>query len=223
MYLRIIIFLFSSLIACNTLYGQKGDRKIIVTGTVLDEKNDPVVQAEIFADDESTGNFTNYHGKFKVRVHPDAKIISAFSELKGYYASEINGQSDLVLKPDTSAADFPAVSPGTEGGGNLRSRGSKKINTYTDIYQMIRNEVPGVVVSGKSIVVQGPNSFFGSSQPLFVVNGVRVYNIDYLNPVEVKSIKLLKGSSANIYGNDGANGVIVIDLLGSAVKNNLKK
>jgi hypothetical protein len=88
---------------------------------------------------------------------------------------------------------------------------------------MIRNEVPGVVVSGKSIVVQGPNSFFGSSQPLFVVNGVRVYNIDYLNPVEVKSIKLLKGSSANIYGNEGANGVIVIDLQGTSDKNNLKK
>jgi len=100
---------------------------------------------------------------------------------------------------------------------------TKKMNTYTDIYQMIRNEVPGVVVSGKSIVVQGPNSFFGSSQPLFVVNGVRVYNIDYLNPVEVKSIKLLKGSSANIYGNEGANGVIVIDLHGTSDKNNFKK
>lgn len=103
------------------------------------------------------------------------------------------------------------------------SDGSKKMNTYTDIYQMIRQEVPGVVVSGKSIMVQGPNSFFGSSQPLFVVNGVRVYNIDFINPMEVKSIKLLKGSSANIYGNDGANGVIVIDLLGSPDKNNLNK
>ena len=88
---------------------------------------------------------------------------------------------------------------------------------------MIRHEVTGVVVSGRSIMVQGPNSFFGSSQPLFVVNGVRVNSIDNINPLEVKSIKLLKGSAANIYGNDGANGVIVIDLQSSADKNNQKK
>jgi outer membrane receptor for ferrienterochelin and colicin len=92
------------------------------------------------------------------------------------------------------------------------------MNTYTDIYQMIRHTVPGVVVSGKRIVVQGPNSFFGSSDPLFVVNGHRVPSIDYISPTEVKSIKLLKGSNANIYGNEGANGVISITLLSGSDK-----
>lgn len=220
MYLRITILLFSALITCNPIYAQKGGGKIIITGTVLDENNNPAVQVEIFADDESTGNFTNYHGKFKVRVNPDVKIISANSGGQGYGASEIKGQSDLILKLDKSADNVPGVNPGSNG---ARDKDSKKMNTYTDIYQMIRHEVTGVVVSGKSIVVQGPNSFFGSSQPLFVVNGVRVYSIDNINPNEVKSIKLLKGSAANIYGNDGANGVIVIDLQGSADKNNLKK
>jgi outer membrane receptor protein involved in Fe transport len=90
---------------------------------------------------------------------------------------------------------------------------AKKINAYTDIYQMIRQEVPGVVVSGKSIVVQQPNSFFGSTEPLFIVDGVRVNSIDYINPTEVKSIQLLKGSYANIYGIEGANGVISITLI----------
>ncbi len=93
-----------------------------------------------------------------------------------------------------------------------------KINTYTDIYQMIRQEVPGVVVSGRSIMVQGPNSFFGSSQPLFVVNGHRVNSIDNINPLDVKSIRLLKGSYANIYGSEGANGVISITLLNGSEK-----
>jgi len=223
MYLRILLFLFSALITCNTIYGQKGSRKIIITGTVLDENNNPAVQAEIFADNESTGNFTNYHGKFKVRVQSDVKMISAISEDQRYGASEIKGQSDLILKLGKSADNIPGVNPGEIGAENLGSKGSKKMNTYTDIYQMIRHEVPGVVVSGKSIVVQGPNSFFGSSQPLFIVNGVRVYSIDNINPVEVKSIKLLKGSGANIYGNDGANGVIVIDLQGTGDKSNLKK
>jgi outer membrane cobalamin receptor len=83
---------------------------------------------------------------------------------------------------------------------------------------MIRQEVPGVLVNGKSIVVQQSNSFFGSSTPLFLVNGVRVNSIDYINPVEVKSIKLLKGSNANIYGVEGANGVISITLFSGSEK-----
>ncbi|HOX73466.1 MAG TPA: TonB-dependent receptor plug domain-containing protein [Bacteroidales bacterium] len=223
MYLRISVLILLSFLTFSTPYAQKGGKKIIITGTVLDENNNPAAQAEIFADGESTGNFTGYQGRFKIRVPSDIKVISAFSETLGYGETEINGRSDLTLKLDKSASKGQAGNTGKTGTVDLSPGASKKMNTYTDIYQMIRHEVTGVVVSGRSIMVQGPNSFFGSSQPLFVVNGVRVNSIDNINPLEVKSIKLLKGSAANIYGNDGANGVIVIDLQSSADKNNQKK
>ena len=77
---------------------------------------------------------------------------------------------------------------------------------------MIRGEVSGVIVSGRSIQVQQGHSFIGSSTPLFVVNGVIVQTIDNINPVEVKSITVLKGSAASIYGVNGTNGVISITL-----------
>jgi len=223
MYLRIFVLILLSFLTFSTSYAQKGEKKIIITGTVLDENNNPAAQAEIFADDESTGNFTGYKGRFKIRIPSDIKVISAFSETMGYGETEINGLSDLRIRLDRSASKDHAGNSGIAGTGDLRAGASKKMNTYTDIYQMIRHEVTGVVVSGRSIMVQGPNSFFGSSQPLFVVNGVRVNNIDNINPLEVKNIKLLKGSAANIYGNDGANGVIVIDLQSSTDKNNQKK
>jgi len=47
---------------------------------------------------------------------------------------------------------------------------------------------------------------------LFLVNGARVNNISNINPVEVKSIVLLKGSQAAVYGMEGANGVLSITL-----------
>lgn len=87
------------------------------------------------------------------------------------------------------------------------------MNTYNDIYQMIRGEVSGVVVSGKSLLIEQGNSFFGSSEPLYVVNGVIVNSFDFVSPMDVKSIEVLKGSSAAIYGIRGANGVISITLL----------
>ena len=86
------------------------------------------------------------------------------------------------------------------------------MNTYPNIYEMIRCEVNGVTVSGRNIQIQQGHSFFGSSTPLFVVNGVIVQSIDNINPLEVKSIGLLKGSSAAIYGVNGSNGVISITL-----------
>ena len=86
------------------------------------------------------------------------------------------------------------------------------MNTYNNIYEMIRCEVNGVTVSGRNIQIQQAHSFFGGSTPLFVVNGVIVPSIDNVNPMEVKSIALLKGSSASIYGVNGSNGVICITL-----------
>jgi len=46
-----------------------------------------------------------------------------------------------------------------------------------------------------------------------VVNGVPVTTIDNILPEEVKSIEVLKGSAASIYGTRGSNGVILINLL----------
>jgi TonB-dependent starch-binding outer membrane protein SusC len=67
-------------------------------------------------------------------------------------------------------------------------------------------------VSGRSIQIQQGHSFYGSSTPLFVVNGVIVTSIDNINPVEVKSIKVIKGTAAAIYGVQGTNGVLSITL-----------
>ena len=78
---------------------------------------------------------------------------------------------------------------------------------------MLRGEVPGVQVNGTSIRIQGASSLTLSTEPLFVVDGVTVNSIDHILPQMVKSIQVLKGSSAAIYGSRGANGVLLINLI----------
>jgi TonB-dependent SusC/RagA subfamily outer membrane receptor len=51
-----------------------------------------------------------------------------------------------------------------------------------------------------------------------VVDGVPVMTVDNIQPQMVKSIQVLKGSAASIYGSRGSNGVIVINLLGGIKK-----
>jgi TonB-dependent SusC/RagA subfamily outer membrane receptor len=82
---------------------------------------------------------------------------------------------------------------------------------------MIRS-LPGVTVTGSDdnprIIVGGMGSF-SSNEPLFVINGSAV-GLNFaqiaasINPNEITSVSVLKGSDAAIYGTRGANGVIVI-------------
>ncbi|MBO4755658.1 MAG: TonB-dependent receptor plug domain-containing protein [Bacteroidales bacterium] len=85
-------------------------------------------------------------------------------------------------------------------------------NTYRNIYEMIQGKCTGVQVMGEKIIIRGVSTLNSSTDPLFVVDGQPVASISHINPNDVKSISVLKDSAAAIYGNRGANGVIVITL-----------
>ena len=88
-----------------------------------------------------------------------------------------------------------------------------KYASYNTVYEMLRGAVPGVVVNGTSIMIRGASTVNSGTEPMFVVDGVPVNTIDNIQPQMVKSIQVLKGSSAAIYGLRGSNGVIIITLL----------
>jgi len=92
----------------------------------------------------------------------------------------------------------------------------KVISSYSNIYDYIRGKVPGVNVMGSGpnakIVIRGINSINCPTDPLFIVDGREVSDISTINPMDVKSISVLKDASSSIYGVRGANGVIIITL-----------
>lgn len=88
--------------------------------------------------------------------------------------------------------------------------------------QTLQGQVPGLNIATGSgqpgatsaVVLRGMGSITGSTEPLYVIDGVPVSTrkARKLNPNNIKNISVLKGSSATaIYGNRGANGVIKID------------
>lgn len=78
--------------------------------------------------------------------------------------------------------------------------------------------IPGVLVNGRgdniTVKVGGATSIHSSTDPLYVVDGISVASyaqvVAIVYPNDVKSINVLKGADASIYGVRGANGVIVI-------------
>jgi TonB-dependent SusC/RagA subfamily outer membrane receptor len=203
---------------------KNSDKLITIAGKVLNAENKPVAGAVIYVDDLKTNTSTKNNGTYKIKVSSSAINIEVRSPEYGTSKKAINGQTSIdfvlsgsneqVLKSENTKKD--KVTQDTIKKSS-KTRGTK-MNTYNDIYQMIRAEVTGVVVSGRSVQIQQGHSFYGSSTPLFVINGVIVSSIDDVNPRDVKSIRILKGSEAAIYGINGTNGVISITLKNGSEK-----
>ena len=84
---------------------------------------------------------------------------------------------------------------------------------YRDIYQMIEGKCAGVEVEGKKIRIRGAGSKNNSGDPLFVVDNVPTSDVSFVSPADVNSITVLKdAASCAIYGIQGVNGVILIEL-----------
>jgi len=218
--LALIIALCLSQLIFGQDASKKSDKLITITGKVKNLDNKPVSDAFFSVDNIKTTIVSKSNGSYKIKVSPSALNLEVFSEEFGSSSAAINGQTSInfVLNGTEVKSDSTKFGVGVKSSKVSPKPKARKMNTYNDIYQMIRCEVPGVTVSGRNITLQQGHSFLGSSAPLFVVNGVIVQTIDNINPVEVKSIGLLKGTAAAIYGLNGSNGVISITLKNGSEK-----
>jgi TonB-dependent SusC/RagA subfamily outer membrane receptor len=230
---KTILMILILTVASWQAMGQKRARMVTVTGTVTDTTMSPVHGVLIIADGQSTGVVTGGNGTYSIRIRPDVKSLGVYSTNMGSALTEYEGSPvvDFVLDGRDVLRNFKFEMPegekeievayGTVKKKNLTTDvgyidGQAHVNSsYTNIYEMIKGKVPGVVVSGNKITIRGTNSILLSSDPLFVVDGSVVNSIDHINPRDVKSISVLKGSDAAIYGSRGAGGVILITLVGT--------
>jgi hypothetical protein len=199
------------------------DKPVTITGKVINQDNNPVAGAVLYIDNIRTSNITKDDGSYKIKVSPSATNLEVRSSQYGSCKTPIADHSviNFALNGAEGIASFSSIKEKDivqdDDDASSKAKG-KRMNTYSDIYQMIRGEVSGVVVSGRSVQIQQGHSFFGGSAPLYVVNGGIVQSIDNINPLEVKSIKVLKGSQAAVYGVQGSNGVISITLINGSDK-----
>jgi TonB-dependent SusC/RagA subfamily outer membrane receptor len=223
-----ILFLIIAVICLSQIapaQKKKSDKPVTITGKVFSPDKKPVEGAVFYIDNFKTNFKSQSNGSYKIKVSPSALNLEVRSSVYGSCETLINNQTSInftlngIVEDEYSdPGDTAKVISLTNTPDKPAKTKTKKMNTYNDIYQMIRGEVSGVVVSGRSLQIQQDHSFFGGGDPLLVVNGVIVSSIDNINPVEVRSINVLKGSSAAIYGVRGSNGVISITLINGSEK-----
>jgi TonB-dependent SusC/RagA subfamily outer membrane receptor len=235
MRIRIIVYMILAVISFTGSYGQKTGKIITIKGSVVDGTDASIANAIIMVDGEKTGYLTDNKGFYKIKVSQENKKIGVFTFTNGIVEEALDGRKVINFRFNGSVPDQKSnkVDRGEEavdiGFGNVKRKeltvpvgeidGTKsKFASYNTIYEMIRGEVPGVQVNGTSIMIRGATTINSGTEPLFVVDGVPVMTVDNIQPQMVKSIQILKGSAAAIYGSRGSNGVIIIDLLGAKDK-----
>jgi len=202
--------------------------QITVTGTVTDTENQPVIGANVVVKGTTFGTLTDINGKYSINV-PTTSSILTFSFI-GFMTRELvvgtNTLIDVVLETEATAlSEVVVVGYGTQKRANLTgSVSTVQGETLTD-YPLpnaaiaLQGKIAGVTINSidgrpdatVKIRVRGGGSITQSNDPLFLVDGFPVSNINDIPATQIESINILKdASSSAIYGARGANGVVII-------------
>ncbi|MDP5043875.1 MAG: TonB-dependent receptor plug domain-containing protein, partial [Leeuwenhoekiella sp.] len=208
----------------------------VVSGTVVDATlQQPVPGVNVIVEGTTNGTTTDFDGKFTLSgVNQGSKI--SFSYL-GFRTQTIpftgQGTIDVSLTEDASELDaVVVVGYGTttkkDLTGSVALIGEDDFNKGNNVTaeNLLNGRVAGLTVntggspgSNSEIRIRGGASLNASNDPLIVIDGLPVSNvangtrsiISSINPADIESFSVLKdASAAAIYGNRGANGVIII-------------
>lgn len=245
--LKIYSFLFLLLLSAG-IHAQNTTPLIQskLDGTVVDDiTNQPVIGASVVIKGTTHGVQTDAEGKFYFQTgqkFPYTLIVTYI----GYKKAEIVVDKNPVtihLKEERQELDeLVVVGYGSQKRkditGSVASVPKANLSQVTSSADnLLRGAIPGVVVtqsSGRpgassSVRIRGGNSITAGNEPLYVVDGILIYNdnnnstagvtnagatvnvLSTINPADIESIEVLKDASATaIYGSRGANGVVII-------------
>ena len=201
---------------------------IAIVGKVIDANGEPLVGASVAEAGTSNGTITDLDGAFVLTVEKNVTLLVSYV---GYKDQEVRAHKDMVvmLREDTQVLDeVVAIGYGTQKKANLTGAVttvdvSKTLESKTesDVAKALQGAVPGLTITNATgdldadptVVIRGIGTLSnnGTSSPLYVVDGVPVENLSYLNPNDIESISVLKdASSTAIYGTRAAFGVVLV-------------
>lgn len=221
---RIAMVLVTLVLGLSTAFAQNRP----ISGTVVDASGQPVIGAAVMVVGNSTlGTVTDINGKYAFSVPAGANVEFSCIGYKTQTLSTANKTVlDVVLEEDTLFLDETVVigygvqkkSDLTGSVASVREDDLKNRST-ADAAAALQGKAAGVQVitgngapgTGSQIRVRGVSSNSGNIGPLLIVDGLKVDNIQYLDPEMIESMEVLKdAASAAIYGAEAGNGVVLI-------------
>lgn len=204
------------------------EKKLIVSGTIFDNNDEPIIGANVSVKGTSTGTITDMEGNFSIEASLGRVLLVSYI---GYTTKEVNVGNQSVYKikltEDTQNLDeVVVVGYGTQKKVNLTGSvatisGDEMVKRpVTNASAMLQGLMPGVRVVQKNgqpgagnvdLQIRGMGTFSGAGvNPLVLIDGVEG-DMNALDPNSIQSISVLKdAASASIYGSRAANGVVLV-------------
>ena len=203
----------------------------VVSGTISDDSGMPLPGVNIIIKGTTTGSQSDFDGNYSIRA--SVGDVLTFSFLGLTTVEQTVGSSSTInvtLTEDAAALEEVVVT--AQGIKREKKALGYAVATVdaavieskpeADVSRLLSGKVAGVEVnagggflgSSANIIIRSKNSISGSNQPLYVIDGApvsggRSFDID---PNNIASLTVLKGLAAStLYGQDGRNGVIVIE------------
>jgi TonB-dependent starch-binding outer membrane protein SusC len=228
MKIKLFLLILLSALCITAVNAQKNNKKITITGTVLDASKKPIGNAIIMIDGQKTNSVTDENGNYKIKVKSTVTKIGIFTFGHGTAEEEISGRTQIDFNFGNTSSQKPAdqtIAPGEQGVntgyGVVKKKNlttdvdridgtNKKYASYSNIADMIQREVPGCRINMGSVIIQDSKDLLGNLPALIIVDGVYMNSLPDIPPTSVKSIEVLKGTAAAIYGSRGSGGAIII-------------
>ena len=196
-----------------------------IKGTVIDENGEAVIGATIAdKNDSKNATITDFDGNFVINVKAGQTIVVSYI---GYETQELAAKNGMTIKiqPDNKVLDeVVVVGYGVQKKSSVTGAISQvkpedmENRTISNAQQALQGKTSGVQIiqssaapgSSPTVRVRGYSSN-SSSEPLYVVDGVRLSDISGIDPATIASMEILKdAASAAIYGAEAGNGVVLI-------------
>ncbi|WP_033150542.1 TonB-dependent receptor [Prevotella sp. RM4] len=194
-------------------------------GHVIDENGEPVIGATVAEkNNPKNATITDFDGNFVVNIQAGHTLTVTYIGYQTFEGAAKNGMT-INLKPDNKVLDeVVVVGYGVQKKSSVTGAISQvkpedmENRTIANAQQALQGKTSGVQIiqssaapgSSPTIRVRGYSSN-SSSEPLFVVDGVRLSDISGIDPSTIASMEILKdAASAAIYGAEAGNGVVLI-------------
>lgn len=216
-----LLFLFGLLLCCSFARAQKN-----ISGKVTGDDGNPIPGVSVRIQNTQIGIATDASGAFSLKASPQDVLI--FSSV-GYTTQEVKVGTrnviNVVLVSNVSALDeVVVVGYGTQKRSSVTaavaSVSAKELTALPvpSIEGALQGRVSGVQVTGNGspgvapvVRIRGVGSINYAANPLYVIDGFPVGNMNDLDMKDVESLEVLKdASAAAIYGSRAANGVILV-------------
>jgi TonB-linked SusC/RagA family outer membrane protein len=198
----------------------------MVTGKITDEKNEPLPGVNIMVKGTLKGTISDVGGNYSIQASETDTLLFSMIGMETQLVFVGNQTSiDIKLLQEVRQIDevvvmgygsqrvkdltAPIVSvKGTELSKQISANPMQALQGKVPGLQIINKGAPG---SGASVKIRGVGSIGDYANPLYIVDGVFVENIDFLSAGDIEDLTVLKdASAASIYGVRAANGVILV-------------